>query len=96
MKVYFEKCAKIKTVAVCGGAGKEFVGEASLCADAYISSDFSHETFREARALGVAIFDAGHYFTENPAAKRLCEALQKRFADIEFEFYDVGSPFFTV
>ena len=96
MKAYFEKNAKIKKVAVCGGAGKDFLCEASEVADAYVSSDFSHETFREAKVHGIAVFDAGHYFTENPGAKKLQEMLQQQFRDIEIDFYDVGSPFFTV
>lgn len=96
MKAYFERDAKIKRVSVCGGAGKSFLGDASKLADAYVSADFSHETFRDAKMLGVAVFDAGHYFTENPAAKALCERLSGEFAGVSFEFFDVGSPFFTV
>ena len=96
MKTYFEKDARIKKVAVCGGAGKDFLPEAAETADAYVSADFSHETFRDAKTLGIAAFDAGHYFTENPAAAKLCERLRNEFADVTFDFYDVGSPFFTV
>ena len=33
---------------------------------------------------------------ENPAAAKLCERLRAEFADVTFDFYDVGSPFFTV
>ena len=96
MKAYFDKDTKIKKVAVCGGAGKEFLSQVQGLADAYVSADFSHESFREARAYGVAVFDAGHYFTENPAAKKLKELLEKNFTDVNFEFYDVKSPFFTI
>lgn len=96
MKAYFEKDTRIKKVSLCGGAGKEFLQEASEISDAYVSADFSHETFREAKSLGIAVFDAGHYHTENPAAKKLKELLGQKFPDVAFEFYDVGSPFFTV
>ncbi len=96
MKTYFEKNAKIKKVSVCGGAGKDFLAEAATVSDAYVSADFSHETFREAKTSGIAVFDAGHYHTENPAAKKLCERLQTEFPYVAFSFYDVGSPFFTV
>ena len=96
MKAYFEKDTKIKKVAVCGGAGKEFLAQVQGLAEAYVSADFSHETFREARAYGVAVFDAGHYFTENPAAKKLKELVEENFADVAFDFYDVKSPFFTI
>ncbi len=96
MKTYFDKDAKIKKVSVCGGAGKDFLAEASKVSDAYVSADFSHETFREAKVLGTAVFDAGHYYTENPASEKLCERLKTEFPDVTFSFYDVGSPFFTV
>ncbi len=96
MKTYFEKDAVIKRVAVCGGAGKGFAGEAAKIADAYVSADFSHETFLDAKRLGIAVFDAGHYHTENPAVKALCERLKSEFSSVDFDFYDVGCPFFTV
>ncbi len=96
MKAYFEKNAKIKTVAVCGGAGKDFLEEAAQCADAYVSADFAHNTFIDAKNLGISIFDAGHYHTENPAIFRLKALLEKEFPDVSFETFDVGSPFFTV
>ena len=96
MKAYFEKDAKIRTVAVCGGAGKDFLEEAAECADAYVSADFSHNTFIDAKNLGIAIFDAGHYHTENPSVQVLSELLVKEFPGTVFEAFDVCSPFFTV
>ncbi len=96
MKAYFDKNTKIKTVAVCGGAGKDFLEEAAENADAYVSADFAHNTFIDAKNLGIAIFDAGHYHTENPAIFRLKKLLEKEFPDVNFEAFDVGSPFFTV
>lgn len=96
MKAYFDKNAKIKTVAVCGGAGKDFLEEAARNADAYVSADFAHNTFIDAKNLGIAIFDAGHYHTENPAIFRFKELLEKKFPDLIFETFDVGSPFFAV
>ncbi len=96
MRAYYEKDAKIRTVAVCGGAGKEFLPDAkSAFADAFVSADFSHNTFLDAKEYGVALFDAGHYSTENPAAARLCRLLSERFTDVSFEFYDVECPFFA-
>lgn len=96
MKAYFEKDAKIKRVSVCGGAGKDFLRDAAEISDAYISADFSHNTFIDAKELGVAIFDAGHYHTENPAARKLCRDLCENFSDVTFDFFDVGSPFFNI
>ncbi len=96
IKAYFEKGRKIRTVAVCGGAGKDFLAEAANVADAYVSSDFSHNTFIDAKNFGVAIYDAGHYSTENPIVEELVKLLKVEFPDVEFESFDVGSPFFVV
>ena len=96
IKAYFEKGRKIKTVAVCGGAGKDFLVEAANVADAYLSSDFSHNTFIDAKNLGVAIYDAGHYSTENPVVQELVRLLTIEFPEVEFESYDIGCPFFVV
>ena len=96
MKTYFDKNAKIKKVSVCGGAGKSFLEEASQIADAYVSADFSHETFIDSKTLGTAVFDAGHYYTENPAVKKLGKVLSEKFGNVDFIFHDVGCPYFTI
>lgn len=96
IKAYFEKGRKIRKVAVCGGSGKDFLAEAAGVADAYVSSDFSHNTFIDAKNLGIAIYDSGHYNTENPVVEKLTEQLRDEFPDVEFESFDVGCPFFVV
>ncbi len=96
MKAYFEGNAIIRTVALCGGAGKDFLFNAVSKADAFVSADLSHNTFIDAKNLGIAVFDAGHYHTENPAVARLTDILKAQFPDVDFTFCDVGCPFFTV
>ncbi|MDO8549928.1 MAG: Nif3-like dinuclear metal center hexameric protein, partial [Ignavibacteria bacterium] len=66
---------KIKTVAVCGGSGSEFIADAlNEGADAYITADIKYHTFfdNEDKLL---LIDAGHYETEifslNELNKRL-------------------------
>ena len=95
IKAYFEKGAKIKTVALCGGAGKDFLFEAAECAVAFVSADFSHNTFIDAKNLGIAVFDAGHYHTENSVIYKLKSLLEAEFTGVSFECFDVGCPFFT-
>lgn len=96
MKAYYEKDARIKRVAVCGGAGKDFLEEAASVSDAYVSADLAHNTFIDAKTYGTALYDAGHYFTENPAVRKLTDILRAEFPDITFDFFDVGSPYFTI
>lgn len=78
----------IKKVAFCGGAGADFMH--NVCAagcDAYITGDFSHHEFLDAKALGLTVIAAGHFETENPVvavlAKRLKEKFQTEVAIIE-------------
>lgn len=96
MKAFFQKNSVINKVAVCGGAGKDYLYYASRVADAYVSADFSHNTFIDAQNIGLAIYDAGHYFTENPIVEKLQTQLQSEFPNTKFVACNVGSPFFVV
>ena len=63
----------IKNVAVCAGAGAEFIeplGRYNI--DAYVTADVKYHQAQSARAMGVNVLDIGHYgsekiFTENMA-----------------------------
>lgn len=96
IKAFFQKNSVINKVAVCGGAGKDYLNYAALVADAYVSADFSHNTFIDAQNIGLAIYDAGHYFTETPIVAKLQNELQSQFPNTEFVAHNVGSPFFVI
>ncbi len=96
IRAYENNGRKIKRVAVCGGAGKDFLFNAAKIADAYVSSDFSHNTFLSAKDLGISIFDCGHYTTENPVTDRFYNLLKTEFPCVEFEIFDVKAPFVTI
>lgn len=88
---------KIKKVAVIGGAGKSFFYDAYLAgADAYVTSEVSHNTFIDCKDLDMCIYDCGHYFTENPICERFAEIIKAEFADTYVEIYDVGSPYVNI
>jgi dinuclear metal center YbgI/SA1388 family protein len=66
---------RIKTVAVCGGSGSEFISDAiKEGANAYITADIKYHTFFENEDK-LLLIDAGHYETEifllNELNKRL-------------------------
>ncbi len=74
----------IKRVAVCsGGGGGLFRNALSLGADAYITGDVKHDQFIDAQNYGLAVFDAGHYHTENIVVKFLIDKLADAFPEIE-------------
>lgn len=85
----------IEKVAFIGGAGKSFVAEAAAAgADAFVSSEFSHDSFYTARSLGLAVFDCGHYYTENPVCARLAALLRERFGEaLTVGVFDTGAPY---
>ena len=78
----------VKTVAVCGGAGDEFIPNAQeLGADVYVTSDLRHHVAQEAREESIArkqpmaLIDVSHWASEwlwlNQAASQL-KALHPR------------------
>ncbi|HBL40471.1 MAG TPA: Nif3-like dinuclear metal center hexameric protein, partial [Ruminococcaceae bacterium] len=56
----------IRTVAVCGGAGGDFIGEVAGLADAYVTGEIAHHEFLQASQRGLTAVAAGHFETENP------------------------------
>lgn len=83
----------IKTVAVVGGGGKDFVEKAAELADAYVTADLSHNSFITANELGICVFDAGHYHTENPVTHMIAEKLGKAFPELEISISDSLCPY---
>ncbi len=72
---------KIKTVAVCGGSGSEFIADAiKKDADAYITADIKYHTFFD-NENKMLLIDAGHYETEifslNELNKRLAAFIKE-------------------
>lgn len=79
----------IQTVAVCGGAGAEFMADAVAAgADALVTSDIRHHEFVEARERGFLLVDAGHAETETPGARELARRLQSALPGINVQFHN--------
>lgn len=73
----------IKRVAVCSGSGGSMLYEvAEQGIDAYLTADIKHDIFMDAHAMGIALFDAGHFGTEDIIVKPLAEELRKAFPDV--------------
>ena len=69
----------IKTVAVCGGAGGEFIYELAGKADAFVSGEIKYHEFSDSENLGISAIKAGHYETESPAIPYLAEKIRSKF-----------------
>lgn len=73
---------KINKVAVCGGAGGDFIPEIIAAgADAYITGDISHHEFLLAHDSSLTLIAAGHFETEVISMKPLMQKVSERFVD---------------
>jgi dinuclear metal center YbgI/SA1388 family protein len=92
----FNEGKRIKTVAVLGGSGKDFVYEAMMAgADAYVTSEIPHNLFIDAKTRDFGLYDCGHYYTENPVCEKIKMLLCENFAGLEVEIFDIKSPYVT-
>ncbi len=80
---------KIKKVAVgCGSGGSIFDKVVSEGVDAFVTGDVKHDKFIDANNLGVTIFDAGHFHTENVILEKLKKYLELNIKTVEFSVAD--------
>lgn len=78
----------IKTVAVCGGSGGDFLTQAAKNADAFLTADVKHSVFISAIEMGYPLFDGGHYATENVVIEPLVKKLNNSICEVEFIGYN--------
>ncbi|MDR1068185.1 MAG: Nif3-like dinuclear metal center hexameric protein, partial [Clostridiales Family XIII bacterium] len=66
LKTVGDSAARIKTVAVCGGGGGDYIpGITGGGIDVYITSDIKHHQAQWAKERGLCLIDGGHYGTEH-------------------------------
>ena len=72
----------VRRVAVCGGAGAEFIDNAvRLGMDVYVTGDVKYHEAQRAVEQGMHVIDAGHFGTESPVLPVLAERLRAELAD---------------
>ena len=72
----------VRRVAVCGGAGAEFIDNAiRLGMDVYVTGDVKYHEAQRAVEQGMHIIDAGHFGTERPILPVLAAHLRTELAD---------------
>ncbi len=75
----------VTKVAVSSGGGSEGVELAEKYGfDAFVTGEMKHHLYLWAIAHGIAVFDAGHFSTENVVIEPLKKMLEKEFATVEF------------
>ncbi len=69
-------------IALCGGSGMSFYKDAlQNGADVYLTGDIKFHEAQEAKELGLALVDAGHYATEKPVVEKAANFLLLNFKE---------------
>ena len=83
----------IRTVAVCGGSGGDFIDALTPCADAFVTGEVRHHEWLAAG--NIAVIEAGHYATEVPIVDTLCRWFTEAYGITVTPYYD-GEPYTTI
>lgn len=76
---------KISRVLICSGSGGKYLTDAAKRGfDALITADVKHDAFIDAERLNTALFDAGHFATEDVVVEPLRALLAARFDTVNF------------
>lgn len=80
---------KIGTVAVCGGAGSDFLPQAvSAGARAFLTGEVKHHEWFAAAQNNLCLMAGGHHATEQPAVPQLAQQLRDALPGISITVYD--------
>lgn len=75
---------KVSRVAVLGGGGDDFVGEAIRAgADTYLTGTLSYHDLADADDNIINLVEAGHFFTEHPVCEMLAHTLRDMGIDAD-------------
>lgn len=82
---YTNMCKDINKVALCSGAGGDFLDFAieNDC-DAFVTGEIKHHMILRSNAYGLTLVDAGHFKTEDVVFRVLKDLLEKNFPSVEF------------
>ncbi len=76
---------KITDILICSGSGGNYLTEAikNNC-QAFITADVKHSQFLEGSHNNIALFDAGHFNTEDVVIEPLKKLISQEFSEIKF------------
>ncbi len=86
----------IRTVAVCGGSGGDFIPALTAMADAFVTGEVRHHEWLTANAVGLTVIEAGHYATEVPVIYPLAKQLAATFPAIPVTAFADTKPYQTI
>ena len=82
--VRYHSCGlPVRKIGVFNGAGADLIPFAKAHgADSVVTGDVKHHEWLDAAKLGINLFDAGHFCTENLIVSKLCGLINEKFGDI--------------
>lgn len=84
---------RVRTVAVLGGSGGDFVERLPRDVDAYVTGDVKYHQAQAAEERDLAVIDAGHHATEKWIVPALAEYLKSKLDGVPVTTYDEPEPF---
>ena len=82
----------VHRVAVLGGEGDDFIGAAEACgADVLVSGRLGYHPMTDAPEGGIALIEAGHYYTERPVLSVLAKMVKEADGGIETVIAESGN-----
>lgn len=92
LKYTGDLCKKIKTVGICSGSGSDFLAAANT--DVFLTADAKYHNHQQAKQLGIALVDAGHFETEAIICPVLAEKLREAFAGLPVTVSETHKGFY--
>ena len=82
--IRYHSCGKaVHKIGVFNGAGADLIPFAAAHgADSVVTGDVKHHEWLNAAKMGINLFDAGHFCTENVIVPKLCEMINEKFGGI--------------
>ncbi len=89
-RVLFAKSSgAVHRVAICGGDGKDFVKAAKAAgADSYLTGQLSYNIMEDADAVGLNLFEAGHFSTEDFICSYLTLVILKKYTQVQTGYFN--------
>ena len=87
--LFSEAGGAVRRVAICGGDGKDFVKAAKAAgADSYLTGQLSYNIMEEAGSIGLNLFEAGHFATEDFICSYLTLLILKKFTQVQTGYFN--------
>ncbi len=86
----FDPAATVRRIAVCGGAGGEFIGRAqALGVQAYITADVRYHDFADLAGEPLMLLDIGHFESENCFKSIFYHVIRNKFPNFAVHYADL-------